>query len=111
MHCNPQRSNAQIYLPMRQCLYIFLTFAVSLLSNNIFAAEKDIVINEVMPANVSYIFDHSYNYGAWVELFNASEETIDLAGYSFTDEANSPSKFVFPQNMGKIAPHEYKIIF
>ena len=111
MHCNPQRSIAQIYLPMRQCLYIFLTFAVSILSNKILAAEKDIVINEVMPANVSYIFDHSYNYGAWVELFNASEETIDLAGYSFTDEAGLPRKFVFPQNMGKIAPHEYKIIF
>ena len=96
---------------MRQCLNILLTFIVSFISNNIFAAERNIVINEVMPANVSYIFDHSYNYGAWVELFNASEETIDLAGYSISDEADSPRKFVFPENMGKIAPGEFKIIF
>ncbi len=71
----------------------------------------DIVINELMAANVSYMLDDTYNYGGWVELYNNSTEKINLAGYSLSDDSAYPEKYVFPSTIGSIAPGEYRIIF
>ena len=111
VHCNNQYCNVQIIMPMTRCLYCFLIIFVSFLNVAIYAAERNVVINEVMPANVSYIFDYSYNYGGWVELYNTSDNSINLAGYSITDELDSPRKFVFPEKVGNIAAGEFKVIF
>ena len=95
---------------MNRLLAIIISLFLFAVGNTM-AAEKGVVINEVMPANVSYIFDHSYNYGAWVELYNTGEERIDLAGYSLTDDLGDRRKFVLPSSIGDIGPGEYKIIF
>ena len=43
----------------------------------------------------------------WVELFNGSSETIDLNGWSLTDDPDEPRKFVLS---GKLASGAYKVI-
>ena len=88
-----------------------LVILAMLLLSPVWAGEKDVVINEVMPANVSFVFDHSYNFGGWVELYNTSDVTIDLAGYSLTDDIDNVRKFVLPASVGSIAPRSFKIVF
>ncbi len=96
---------------MKRHLQHLFILSILLIHNTIHAAEKNIVINELMAANVSYIFDHTYNYGGWVELYNTSDKSIDLTGYSITNELGSPRKFVFPEEIGKIAARDFKIIY
>lgn len=88
-----------------------MAFLAALLSCSVLAGERGVVINEIMPANVSYVLDYSYNYGAWVEFYNTSDESIDLAGYSLTDDLEESRKFVFPASIGTIKPHSFKIIY
>ena len=90
-------------------LYILLIAIV--LAHTLHAESLDIIINEVMPANVSYMLDETYNYNGWVELYNMSEKEIDLAGYSITDDYDQPQKFIFPKKIGKMKSGTYKIVF
>ena len=96
---------------MHRCVSIIFAFVAISLCFPSFAGERGVVVNEIMPANVSFLFDYSYNYGAWVELYNVSDEKIDLAGYSLTDDADKERKFVIPSSVGVIEPRSFKIIF
>ncbi len=89
-------------------LFIILTIFSSSL---VYALDDKVVINEVMPANVSYMFDGTFNYDGWVELYNDGKSSVNLQGYSFSDDFDNPRKFVLPKNIGSIAPGGYKVIF
>lgn len=45
----------------------------------------------------------------WIELYNASEETISLTGWSMTDDESNIEKFILPDI--EIAPGAYRIIY
>ncbi|MBE6303528.1 MAG: hypothetical protein E7089_06300 [Bacteroidales bacterium] len=95
---------------MTRYLRLFILFW-AIISNNIYIVAQDIVINEIMPANVSFLLDGTYNYNGWVELYNNGKSSVNLTGYSLTDDYNNPRKYIFPKSIGSIAPKEYKIIF
>lgn len=54
-----------------------------------------LVINEFMAANKQTIADEKNEYDDWIELYNASEDSIDLTGFYLTDNLKSPSKWPF----------------
>ena len=35
----------------------------------------------------------------WVELSNTGNQSVNLAGYSLTDNSNTPRKWIFPSNV------------
>ncbi|MBQ5705531.1 MAG: lamin tail domain-containing protein, partial [Bacteroidaceae bacterium] len=74
----------------------FLLLAI-IFAHSLHAEEQGIIINEVMPANVSYMLDATFNYNGWVELYNPTGKEFNLAGYSFTDDYSQPQKFVLPK--------------
>lgn len=46
---------------------------------------QKLFINEIMSGNITTVYD---NYGQaedWIEIYNSSNDTVDLAGYIFTD--------------------------
>ena len=53
------------------------------------------MINEFSASNQSVIDDDNGNSTDWIEIFNAGQDSLDLAGYSLTDDPNDPTKFVF----------------
>ena len=55
-----------------------------------------LVINEFMAKNDSSIQDNTGAYSDWVEIYNNSNEAIDLAGYYLSDDLNDNSKWAFP---------------
>ena len=60
---------------------------------------KGLVINEFMADNGTTIEDPGEpgEYPDWIELFNASDETITLSGLYMTDDINQPAKWqLFP---------------
>ena len=58
---------------------------------------SDVRINEFMTSNTFTIYDCEGDFGYWVELYNATENNVDLSGYCLTDEEGTPDKFVFPE--------------
>ncbi|MFA6590576.1 MAG: lamin tail domain-containing protein, partial [Bacteroidales bacterium] len=66
-------------------LFLFLFFSFSLMAQ--------LRINELMPKNISAVRDSDTNYSMWVEVYNASDREIELAGYFFSDDPGMPRKW------------------
>jgi len=78
--------------------------------------EQRLFINELMASNKNTIRDGDIDdpkhgtlggaYSDWIELYNASSESVDLSGYSISDDG---ATWVFPK--GNIPPKGYLIIW
>lgn len=71
---------------------------------------KTVVINEFMASNTGIIKDENDETEDWIELYNTTDQTIDLSGYSLTDNADNLTKFTFSDNI-TIDPKSYLIIW
>ncbi|MDR1561769.1 MAG: CotH kinase family protein [Dysgonamonadaceae bacterium] len=58
-----------------------------------FSADAQLVINEIMPCNVSFVMDEYTNYSMWVEIYNKGLQVEDLEDYHFTDNLTEPVKW------------------
>jgi hypothetical protein len=56
----------------------------------------DIVISEVLNANVSSLKQPDGEYYDWIEIHNTTGSPIPLAGYALSNNAKNPAKWVFP---------------
>ncbi|MCG9129009.1 CotH kinase family protein [Candidatus Poribacteria bacterium] len=69
-----------------------------------------VVINELMAANSTSIVDPQGDYEDWIELYNASNETVSLSGMYLTDKLDNLTKWKFPDN-SSILPNGYIIVW
>ena len=53
--------------------------AVCLIPSTVTLHAQSLVINEVMVANTDQFVDPSYNYGAWIELYNPATTSVTLS--------------------------------
>lgn len=59
--------------------------------------EKAVVINEVCTKNTTAAAPDG-NFYDFAELYNPTNEDISLSGYSLSDDADAPRKYIFPEN-------------
>ena len=59
-------------------------------------ASGQIIISELMSRNDSTIQDDLGQFSDWVEISNTGAESVDLNGWSLTDDPAIPDKWVFP---------------
>jgi hypothetical protein len=59
-------------------------------------ANTHVFINEFMAANSTTIRDPQGQYDDWIELYNAADHLIDVAGLFLTDDLETPCKWQFP---------------
>ncbi len=55
-----------------------------------------LVINEIMTSNKGAYADSNGNTYDWIELYNGTENDIDLSGYGLSDEESGNTKWIFP---------------
>ena len=67
------------------------------------------LINEVMYSNKSTLEDADGDTPDWIELYNPSEESINLKGYKISDDTTAGAPWVFPEY--ELKPNEYLVIF
>ena len=66
-------------------------------------------INEVATENSTGLQDEDSTYQDWIELYNTSGGTVNLAGWHLTDDRALPAKWTFPAV--SIAPGGYLVVF
>ena len=69
----------------------------------------NLVINEFLADNETIIADNNDDYDDWIELYNNTENAIDLNGYYLSDNASNLSKWAFPDT--SIEAYSYLIIW
>ena len=57
---------------------------------------NQVVINEFLAANRDGIKDDEGDVGDWIELRNAGNISVNLEGWSLTDDKAKPGKWIFP---------------
>ena len=70
---------------------------------------QGLMINEVMPVNRATLGDEDGDFSDWIELYNASPEPVDLAGWVLSDDDINRKKWPFPSRT--IQPGEYLVVF
>ncbi len=58
-----------------------------------------IVINEVVSSNGSGVTDEEGDFPDWIELYNPTGSTVNLSGFSISDDSLDPGKYSLP-NVG-----------
>lgn len=72
--------------------------------------EGDLVINELMADNDTVIADQDGEFDDWLELYNNSNETVNLDGLYLSDDPDDLLKWAFPDGL-TLAPDSYLIIW
>ena len=78
-------------------------------SNNSSSADN-LIINEIMAANVDVYLDPSQNYGSWVELYNPTDKSIPLGGLYVTDDPTNLKKNKLIDTYGVVPAHGFAIL-
>ncbi|MFM1558003.1 MAG: CotH kinase family protein [Roseibacillus sp.] len=69
----------------------------------------DILITEFVASNNTSLADFEGDFPDWIEIYNNGTFSIDLAGWSLTDDAAAPGKWTFPSLI--LEPGEFLIVF
>ena len=88
---------------------ISLLLFVSLFSFGSYLLPRDILVNEIASNNKSVLEDVDGDFSDWIELYNPNFFSIDLSGYSLSDDAENIDKWQFPKV--DIPPHSYIVLF
>ncbi|MBJ24676.1 MAG: hypothetical protein CMC91_00810 [Flavobacteriaceae bacterium] len=105
------------YLIMKRLtLLLFLLFLISSCSkdDNNTNKGKGLIINEFLASNDYCCTDESGDYDDWVELYNDSNESIDLGGMYFTDTPGDDNPYLIPDtdpSESTISPGGYLILW
>lgn len=96
-----------ISIPLLMNARVKLIFLFLFLSTQSYT--QTVRINEFMAINSSTIMDEDGDYSDWIEIYNSTSATINLSGYSLTDDIETTDKWLFPDIT--LAPNECLILF
>ena len=70
-------------------------------------------INEVLVINADNLVDDYGKRHGWIELFNTSAGTVNIAGCFLTDDKNNPKKYPIPKGdvLTQIPPHQHTLFW
>ena len=96
-----------IYIPI---LFIVLFLLVIIAPyHDSFSIDGDIYINEVMASNKSTYMAKNGKYYDYIELYNSTDEDVDLDGYYLSDSNGNTKKFKMPSVV--IKAKGYLVVF
>ncbi len=75
---------------------------------------SQVLINELMPANVLTVPDEQGDYDDWLEVYNSGANSVNIGGYYFSDDATNLQKWQVPVNQPAkttVSAHGYLIIW
>ncbi|CAA6819376.1 MAG: Unknown protein [uncultured Thiotrichaceae bacterium] len=99
-----------------------ITYSVSDASNNYTEVQRvvtvrapastdTIVVNEILVANTVTNYDPTFKeFSAWIELYNSTDEEVDIGGYYLSDDASVADKWRVPSGTTILA-NSYLLIW
>lgn len=77
--------------------------------NSVPLTSENVIINEIQSRNIDMFVDPSFNYGGWIELYNPTDNPVNL-GDAFVKDGKG-NAFHFSPNYGVIPAHGYKTVW
>src|SRR5882724_4326869 len=73
------------------------------------SASAQIIISEFMADNKSTLADENGQFPDWIEIYNSSASTVNLNGWSLTDDPTHQARWFFPST--NLAPKGFMVVF
>ena len=70
-----------------------------------------ITINELMASNAGVVMSPATNFDSWIELYNPSEQEINLSGMYLSNDPTMPTLWQMPQDIGTIPAKGFKVVW
>ncbi len=87
------------------------TKQLNLRNTNSIIYENGLHISEILASNAKTNYDPDFKeFSDWIEIYNDSNQTIDLSGYHLSDSKKNIQKWSFPNNI-TIKPYKYILIW
>ena len=90
---------------------IFDSFCIEQMMEVYPPTEGSLCLNEVMAANVDMMMSPAFNFDGWIELYNASSQTVTLGGCYLSDDPANPMKWHMPYAFGNLPPKGHQRIW
>ncbi len=71
-------------------------------------------VNEILAANTHTLPDEQGEYDDWFELYNASDDSLNIGGLCFTDDADEPCRWQLPLHFPEkttLPPHGFLLLW
>jgi len=88
---------------------LIIYFTVTGKATELSAAESAIIISEAMSANKGVYLDDEGKSSDWVEIYNPSDEDVDLSRFSLSDDWDELDQWTFPDIT--LEAHGYIVVF
>ena len=89
---NTARSASYLPKGAEHDVFVYQVEAQSLLNG-------PVVINELMASNATTVTDEQGDYEDWIELYNTSNQAVNLSGYFLSDNPANLAKYEIPQGI------------
>ncbi|MBO4849299.1 MAG: lamin tail domain-containing protein [Prevotella sp.] len=70
-----------------------------------------IVINELMASNVGSVMSPAYNFDSWIELYNPTEQPVNLSGMYLSDDAYNLKRWKLPSGIGAVPAKGFLVVW
>ncbi|HPF91008.1 MAG TPA: CotH kinase family protein, partial [Flavobacteriales bacterium] len=71
--------------------------------------DAQVILNEGSSRNYRTLADENGEFHDWVELYNTTDQWLDLEGYCLSDDSTNATMWTFPST--DIAPHGHLVVF
>ena len=110
VHITPSSAERLFSFCINWCLTPLLSLLIIFCSNiGSIGQNSDFFINEFLADNRENLRGEYNDYPDWIELLNRGTSSINLEGYTLTDDPTNTSKWAFPDT--SIAPGQYLLIY
>lgn len=82
--------------------------------NSLAPGVSGLFVNEILAANTQTLPDEQGEYDDWFELYNGTDDSLNIGGLCFTDDASEPCKWQAPLHFPErttIAPHGFLLLW
>ena len=70
-----------------------------------------LVINELMASNAGSVMSPAINFDSWIELYNPSDQPVNLSGMYLSDDASNLQLWKIPSGVGSVPAKGFKVIW
>ena len=72
---------------------------------------QNVIINEIMSANVDQYWSPTVNFDGWIELYNPTSDAVTMSGIYLSDDPDNLMKWKAPSSFGFIPANGYKVVW
>ena len=70
-----------------------------------------VVINELMASNAGTVMSPATNFDSWLELYNPSDQAVNLGGMYLSNDVANPKLWQLPSDFGTLPAKGFKVIW